>query len=129
MTKFEKEQLQYKDIAKAGELSQTVIKTKSYNIKVRDNKDWVDYTVEFTIDKLYTSMGSMVAFDVKVKSITSEYGKKSIPVDVFKKEERLAFNRITSKMVEDFNNKMKSDSLFKVVFYNVNYLHLNKVIS
>ena len=129
MTKFEKEQLQYKDIAKTGELSETVIKTKTYNIKVRDNKDWVDYTVEFTIDKLYTSMGSMVAFDIKVKSITSEYGKKSIPVDVFKKEERLAFNRITSKMVEDFNNKMKSDSLFKVVFYNVNYLHLNKVIS
>jgi hypothetical protein len=129
MTQFEKEQLQYKDIAKAGELSQTVIKDKSYNIKVKDNKEWIDYTVEFTIDKLYTSMGSMVAFDVEVKSITSEYSKKSVPVDVFKKQERLAFNRITSKMVEDFNNKMKSDSLFKVVFYNVNYLHLNKVIS
>lgn len=130
MTKFEQQQQNFKNIRKMGEAILPILKTKSYKMDVRDDKEWEDYVLEFTVDNLYTSNGVMVAFDIKLSKMIRKFSNRERVIDIseFKSNEKNTFNRISSKMTERFNTVMSNDVMFKTVFHNTELLHLNKII-
>lgn len=131
MTKFEQQQQKFKNIHKMGESILSVLKTKTYKIDVKDNKEWEDYTLEFTIDNLYTSNGVMVAFDIKLTSMVRKMihgnGFKDIDISRLKSNDKNVFNRICKEMTERFNREMSNHFMFKTVFHNTELLHLNNI--
>lgn len=130
MTKFEQQQQNFKNIRKMGESILPILKTKSYKMDVRDDKEWEDYVLEFTVDNLYTSNGVMVAFDIKLSKMIRKFSncERVINISEFKTNEKNTFNRISGKMTERFNTVMSNDVMFKTVFHNTNLLHLNKIL-
>ena len=130
MTKFEQQQQNFKNIRKMGEAILPILKTKSYKMDVRDDKEWEDYVLEFTVDNLYTSNGVMAAFDIKLSKMIRKFSNRERVIDIseFKSNEKNTFNRISSKMTERFNTVMSNDVMFKTVFHNTELLHLNKII-
>lgn len=130
MTKFEQQQQNFKNIRKMGESILPILKTKSYKMDVRDDKEWEDYVLEFTVDNLYTSNGVMVAFDIKLSRMIRKFSNRERVIDIseFKTNEKNTFNRISNKMTEQFNMVMSSDVMFKTVFHNTKLLHLNKIL-
>lgn len=126
MTKFEKEQENYKTYESFADTSLKVIKTKSYKIKVRDNKDWEDYVVEFSVDNVYSLLGDMLVFDIKIDKVVPQYsnamdGKKF-------KSDTNTFRRVTNSLKEEFPRRFKDDVLVKTALWGIKGVHINNVI-
>jgi len=126
MTKFEKEQENYQSYETFANTVIKVINTKSYNLKVRDNKDWEDYYIEFFVNNVYSLLGDTLAFDVKIKKVKSQYGRE-MDGKKFKSDANL-FRRVTNTLKEEFPKQFKDDVLVKTALWSIKSVHINNVI-
>ena len=126
MTVFEKQQLDYKKHEEFGGKAINILKSKSYSLTVRDSVDYEDFSVEFVITDVYTSMGDMMAFDIKINKMDGEYQRNKLSVKEFKKTNSNQYRRVVNSLRESFY-RIKSDVVVKSVLYNVNVAHLNNV--
>lgn len=126
MTVFEKQQLDYKKHEEFGDKAINILKSKTYTLTVRDSVDYEDFSVEFVITDAYTSMGDMMAFDIKITKMSGEYQRNELSPKEFKKTNSNQYRRVVNSLRESFH-RIKSDVVVKTTLYNVRIAHLNNV--
>lgn len=127
MTVHEKTQQEYKKYESFGKGSLSILKSKTFEIEVRDRSEYEDYTVEFVVEDVYTFMGDMMAFDIKVKSFKNRYHSNKVEGVEFKKNNTNTFRRVTNVLKEEFGNKFKRDLMVKSTLYSISLIHLNNI--
>lgn len=127
MTKFEKSQENYKGYESFNQSVSKIIQSKKYELKVRDNKDYEDYDIEFVVTNSYSCLGDMIAFDVQITKLKSRYRVSYVDGVVFKKNEPNTFRRLSNSMKESFRNNFKSDVVIKSSLYTVPSVYLNNI--
>lgn len=127
MTVHEKTQQEYKKYESFGKGSLPILKSKTFEIEVKDRSEYEDYTVEFVVEDVYTFMGDMMAFDIKVKSFKNRYHINKVDAVEFKKNNTNTFRRVTNVLKEEFGNKFKRDLMVKSTLYSISIVHLNNI--
>lgn len=127
MTKFEKSQENYKGYESFNKSISGIIQSKKYELKVRDNKDYEDYDIEFVVTNSYSCLGDMIAFDVQITKLKSRYRVSYVDGVEFKKNEPNTFRRLSNSMKESFRNNFKSDVVIKSSLYTVPSVYLNNI--
>ena len=127
MTKFEKSQENYKGYESFNQSVSKIIQSKTYELKVRDSKEYEDYDIEFVVTNSYSCLGDMIAFDVQITKLKGRYRVNYVNGVEFKKNEPNTFRRLSNSMKESFRNNFKSDVVIKSSLYTVPNVYLNNI--
>ena len=127
MTKFEKSQENYKGYESFNQSVSKIIQSKKYELKVRDNKEYEDYDIEFVVTNSYSCLGDMIAFDVQITKLKGRYRVNYVNGVEFKKNGPNTFRRLSNSMKESFRNNFKSDVVIKSSLYTVPNVYLNNI--
>ena len=127
MTKFEKSQENYKGYESFNQSVSKIIQSKTYELKVRDSKEYEDYDIEFVVTNSYSCLGDMIAFDVQITKLKGRYRVNYVNGVEFKKNGPNTFRRLSNSMKESFRNNFKSDVVIKSSLYTVPNVYLNNI--